>query len=77
MGYLPARSNGGVPEVGYPPSRGTPQLDLAVVPPGPGYPPSVDRQMDGQTRVKTLPSRRTTYAVGNNNATYFRLEGGM
>ena len=22
--------------------------------------------MDGQTRVKTLPSRRTTYAVGNN-----------
>ena len=34
-----------------------------------GYPP-VDRQidgwMDGQTRVKTLPSRRTTYAGGNN-----------
>ena len=27
--------------------------------------PSVDRQMDGQTRVKTLPSRRTTYAGGN------------
>ena len=34
-----------------------------------GYPPlGVDRQtdgwMDGQTRVKTLPSRRTTCAVG-------------
>ena len=32
-------------------------------------PPPVDRQidgwMDGQTRVKTLPSRRTTYAGGN------------
>ena len=27
-------------------------------------PPPVDRQMDGQTRVKTLPSRRTTYAGG-------------
>ena len=25
-----------------------------------------DRWMDGQTRVKTLPSRRTTYAGGNN-----------
>ena len=34
---------------------------------GYGYPPSppVDRQSDGQTRVKTLPSRRTTYAGGN------------
>ena len=30
---------------------------------GYGYPPPpVDRQMEGQTRVKTLPSRRTTYA---------------
>ena len=27
-------------------------------------PPPVDRQMDGQTRIKTLPSRRTTYAGG-------------
>ena len=27
--------------------------------------PPVDRQMEGQTRVKTLPSRRTTYAGGN------------
>ena len=26
-----------------------------------------DRLMDGQTRVKTLPSRRTTYAGGKNN----------
>ena len=38
---------------------------------GYGYPPPVDRQidgwMDGQTRVKTLPSRRTTYAGGNKN----------
>ena len=25
-----------------------------------------DRLMEGQTRVKTLPSRRTTYAGGNN-----------
>ena len=32
-----------------------------------GYPPLwTDRLMDGQTRVKTLPSRRTTYAGGNN-----------
>ena len=28
--------------------------------------PPVDRQIDGQTRVKTLPSRRTTYTGGNN-----------
>ena len=28
-------------------------------------PPWTDRLMDGQTRVKTLPSRRTTYAGGN------------
>ena len=55
------------------PQQGTPpQLDLAGYPPGVcpmafwemlqsimgyGYPP-VDRQIDGQTRVKTLPSRR-------------------
>ena len=30
-----------------------------------GTPLDVDRQMDGQTRVKTLPSRRTTYTGGN------------
>ena len=29
--------------------------------------PPVDRQMDRQTCVKTLPSRRTTYAGGNEN----------
>ena len=29
-------------------------------------PPPVDRQIDGQTCVKTLPSRRTTYAGGKN-----------
>ena len=41
---------------------------------GYGYPPPpprVDRQIDGcmegQTRVKILPSRRTTYAGGNNS----------
>ena len=37
---------------------------------GYGYPLPVDRQIDGwmegQTRVKTLPSRRTTYASGKN-----------
>ena len=35
---------------------------------GYGYPPPplwTDRLMEGQTRVKTLPSRRTTYAGGN------------
>ena len=56
----------GVPEVGYP-RQGYPWLDLAGVSPGwtwPGYPPVTDGWMDGQTRVKTLPSRRTTYAVG-------------
>ena len=38
---------------------------------GYGYPPDVDRQMDGQTRVKILPSRRTTY--GNNWGFFFSL----
>ena len=28
-------------------------------------PPPVDRQMEGQTRVKTLLSRHTTYVGGN------------
>ena len=28
--------------------------------------PPVDRQMEGQTRIKTLPSPRTTYAGGKN-----------
>ena len=59
MGGTPlARSDRGG---GTPPGWGTPpHLDLARVPPL-----GVDRQNDGQTRVKTLPSRRTTYAVGN------------
>ena len=61
---------------GYPPPiwtwPGFPlHLNMASIPPvwnWPGYPP-VDRQMDGQTRVKTLPSRRTTYyVVLRNNA---------
>ena len=30
-------------------------------------PPPVDRQIDGQTRVKTLPSRHTTYAGGKHS----------
>ena len=38
----------------------------------PGYPLWTDRMMDGQTRVKTLPSSRTAYAVGNN--AHFILE---
>ena len=55
---------------GVPPGRGTHQLDLAGVPPslaGPsrGTPLWTDTWMDGQTGVKTLPSRCTTYAVGN------------
>ena len=53
---------GGYPRQGYPPvwtwPGYPPGLDLTGV-------PNVDRWMDGQTRVKTLPSRRTTYAVGN------------
>ena len=28
----------------------------------------IDGWMDGQTRVKTLPSRRTTYAGGNDGS---------
>ena len=67
IGVPPTRSDRGVPEVGYPPGwtwlgYPSPCLDLVGVPP----PPGVDRQNDGQTRVKTLPSRRTPYAVGNN-----------
>ena len=67
----------GVPEVGYP-HQGTPQSgytpDRGILPAGPGWvpplagpgrgtprPPGVDRQ----TPVKTVPYRRTTYAVGN------------
>ena len=80
-GYPPSRvpPQQGTPlsPAGYPPSRVPPQQGS----PFPGcpmafweilqsimgyrYPPPVDRQMEGQTRVKTLPSRRTTYAGGN------------
>ena len=56
------RSDGG----GYP-RWGTTRAGPGLGTPRP--PPSVDRQMDGWmdgwTRVKTLPSRRTTYEVGN------------
>ena len=63
---------------GTPPGRGTPAARsdggyLRLGTPWLGYPPPVDRYMDGQTRVKTLPSRRTTYAVGNNVGLCFGL----
>ena len=65
----------GTPHQGTPqpgPGLGTPPpcLDLAQVP----YPPrcgQTDGWMDGQTRVKTLPSRRTTYAVGKKPSIMF------
>ena len=51
---------------------GYPHPDLVGVPPPPsgpdwGTPPcgQTDGWMDGQTRVKILHSRRTTYAGGN------------
>ena len=55
------------------PGQGTTHLDLARVPPigtWLGYPPSgpgwgTPLWTDRQTRVKTLPFRRTTYAGGN------------
>ena len=69
-GTPPASSDGGylrwdtpsrVPPGWTWPGLPTPQLDLARV-----LHLWTDRWMDGQTRVKTLPSRRTTYAVGKN-----------
>ena len=42
--------------------------NYGMVPP---HPPWTDRLMDGQTRVKTLPSRRTTYAGGKNTFVKF------
>ena len=68
----------GTPLAGYPPAPAGP---CRVPPPGVcpmafwemlqsimgyGYPLWTDRLMEGQTRVKTLPSRRTTYAGGKN-----------
>ena len=48
----------------YPPGwTDPPWLDWP--PPDWTDPPPVDRQIDGQTHVKTLPSHRTTYAGGN------------
>ena len=66
-GVPPARSDRGLPKVGYPlsrsyppPSRGTPQ-------PGPGWstPLGVDRQNDRRTDTcQNITFPRTTYAVG-------------
>ena len=76
----PGRVPPGYPHQGTPPPGYHPWLDLAGYPPWAapwhsgkcckalwdmGTPP-VDRQMEGQTRVKTLPSRRTTYVGGKN-----------
>ena len=71
-GYPPARSDGGGTWGGVPPQPGLTGGTRGGVPPaGPGCgtpPPSqcgqTDGWMDGQTRVKTLPFRLTTYAVG-------------
>ena len=64
--------------LGYPPSNlarvplpsapgwGTPQLDLAGIPPPPA--PHVDRQTDGRTDTcQNITFPRTTYAVGKKN----------
>ena len=62
------RGRGGTPIwtwLGYPPigpGRNTPEVPPPPAGPGWGTPPGVDRQ----TPVKTVPYRRTTYAVGNN-----------
>ena len=63
VGVPPARSNGGTR--GGVPHQSTPWSGPPPTWTWLGYPLGVDRQNDGQTRVKTLPSRRTTYAVGN------------
>ena len=56
----------GFPRQGYPPPPSWTWLGYPPTWTWPGtLPLGVDRQNDGQTRVKTLPSRRTTYAVGN------------
>ena len=69
---LTGATRGGVLPAGGTPGRGTLPAGpgWGTPPPGwtwPGYAPcgQTDGWMDGQTRVKTLPSRRTTYAVGN------------
>ena len=78
-GYpLAGYPSAGYPLAGYPPSRVPPQLDLAGYP-RPRLPHGILGNVakhygirvpplwtDRQTHVKTLPSRRTTYAGGNN-----------
>ena len=67
----------GTPPARVPPQQGTPPVvpmafwEMLQSIMGHGYPPTcgqtdwwMDGWMDGQTRVKTLPSRRTTYAGG-------------
>ena len=65
-------------------ARGIPTAAYQVLHPGwtwLRYPPpprcgQTDGWMDGQTRVKTLPPRRTTYAVGNKHKIpSFKFEG--
>ena len=54
-----ARSNGGVPEVGYPPCWGTPPIWTWL-----GYPPpAVDRQMDRHVSKHNLPVVLRTRSV--------------
>ena len=68
-GYLrwgtpwPGLTSGGYPRWGTPSRGNPPRLDLARVPPC----GQTDGWMNGQTRVKILPSRRTTYTVGKND----------
>ena len=59
----PRGGTGGVPRPRYPPRGGT----GPGYPPGGGYPDPPSPPRCGQTnKVKLLPSRRTTYAGGNN-----------
>ena len=73
----PGGTQSGTPPGGYPdPPRGVPggvpgQVPpslggyLDPPPPGGGYPDPPSPPVDRQTPVKTVPSRRTTYAGGN------------
>ena len=81
QGTPPARvpPSQGTPQPGYPPGQGTPPAGPDRVPPscpmafwemlqsimGYGYPPGCEQT----NKVKLLPSRRTTYAGGNNVST--------
>ena len=68
-GYPPARIPPQLDLAGYPPAAPWHSGKCCKALWDMGTPP-VDRQIDGwmegQTRVKTLPSRRTTYAGGKN-----------